>query len=549
MMQMARNKSILSKLTLICLILGKMSVAEAAEKYQSHQYSPSALLTSTHLHELSRMMGPKQKLHVRVQQEYMGYPVWGGDAVWHIANAHALKKAPLSMLSQKKVTLSGNLYQSLDQDLRDNPAAIFTAEQAAKAKQAMLVAYEQKIGKKVEASQQQAEAMVYVDKDNRAHFAYKVSFFVEPIAEGLTPTLPTYLVDAKTLQIFEEWNDLHTATVDKVLAGGYGGNTKTGQFTYDGSTGNLPALNITRDAATQTCYLENDIARVKRRRMSGLGNIVVMSYPCATRDPKHNNVYWNDLYDQTGTAYSPANDVLYISDVVHDMFQDWYHAPVIAINGEPRAITFVLHYTMSNAIYAGGVLSVGDGLSGTFHPFSTRDIITHEMSHGFTDQYSKLVYSGQSGGINESFSDLTAKALQFYLTGTNDWNFAADVMVQKGDLALRYMDRPSKDCEGRSRRLRCSVDSMQEYKAGMDPHQSAAIFNQVFYLWATSPGWDTRRVHHVAVTANMHYWTSKSTFSEAACGMLSAAQDLGYSTAAPISAFQKVGVDITSCTL
>ena len=33
----------------------------------------------------------------------------------------------------------------------------------------------------------------------------------------------------------------------------------------------------------------------------------------------------------------------------------------------------------------------------------------HEVSHGFTEQNSGLVYSGQSGGINEAFSDMAGK--------------------------------------------------------------------------------------------------------------------------------------------
>ena len=50
-------------------------------------------------------------------------------------------------------------------------------------------------------------------------------------------------------------------------------------------------------------------------------------------------------------------------------------------------------------------MSFGDGGS-TFHPLASLDVSAHEVSRGFTEQNSALVYSGQSGGMNEAYSDI-----------------------------------------------------------------------------------------------------------------------------------------------
>ena len=58
-----------------------------------------------------------------------------------------------------------------------------------------------------------------------------------------------------------------------------------------------------------------------------------------------------------------------------------------------------------NAFWNGEAIHIGDGCS-TFHPLSSIDVVAHEVAHGFTTYTSGLVYSSQSGGMNEAFSDM-----------------------------------------------------------------------------------------------------------------------------------------------
>ncbi len=87
-----------------------------------------------------------------------------------------------------------------------------------------------------------------------------------------------------------------------------------------------------------------------------------------------------------------------------------------------NALTFQLvmrtHYSASyeNAFWDGATMSFGDGAS-TFYPLVNADVSGHEVSHGFTEQHSNLTYSGQSGGMNEAFSDMGGEATEYLLEG------------------------------------------------------------------------------------------------------------------------------------
>ena len=48
------------------------------------------------------------------------------------------------------------------------------------------------------------------------------------------------------------------------------------------------------------------------------------------------------------------------------------------------------------------------------------DVAGHEMSHGVTSRTAKLVYSGESGGLNEATSDIFGTAVRFYAKNASD---------------------------------------------------------------------------------------------------------------------------------
>jgi hypothetical protein len=76
----------------------------------------------------------------------------------------------------------------------------------------------------------------------------------------------------------------------------------------------------------------------------------------------------------------------------------------------------------------------------------------------------------------------------------------------------------------------------------MDVHYSSGVYNKAFYLLATKTGWTTKKAFQVFARANDLYWTASSTFNQGACGVETAATDLGFVKADVTAAFTSVGV-------
>ena len=87
-----------------------------------------------------------------------------------------------------------------------------------------------------------------------------------------------------------------------------------------------------------------------------------------------------------------------------------------------------------------------------------------------------------------------------------------------------------------------SIDNASNYTSGMDVHYSSGVYNKAFYLLATKAGWDTQKAFQVFARANRCYWTPSSTFNQGACGVETAATDLGFTKADVTAAFTSVGV-------
>ncbi|XP_070194508.1 elastase-like isoform X2 [Littorina saxatilis] len=88
--------------------------------------------------------------------------------------------------------------------------------------------------------------------------------------------------------------------------------------------------------------------------------------------------------------------LFYFGDSTGALYEQWY-APRLRI-----------HYSRcyQNAFWNGRDMTFGDGCS-ALYPLVSQDVVAHELGHGITDRYSDLYYSGQSGGINEAFSDMS----------------------------------------------------------------------------------------------------------------------------------------------
>ncbi len=509
---------------------------------------------ASNIQEVKRNVDMNKTLHVRVQQTYAGYPVFGADAVVHIPNGAKFKNAPslssMMSIAKNEGTMNGQFYQGISADLASTPVSLLLGAQAQKAINKIVTDYQHQVGAQVTAKDQQAKMLVFIDKSNKAHWAYEVSFSVDPVKAGDLPSKPVMIVDAKTFEVYAQWNDIRTIENNaSVTGGGFGGNIRMGKLSYDGLTGDLHYANypISRDASTNKCSLTNTDVTVKNYRGGK-----VMTFQCDAADQSHNGVFWAADGDKVNDGYSPMDDAMFAGMVLKEMYKNWYNVPVLVESDgkggtRPMMLNMIVHDPIDNAFWDGRQMTFGDGVS-MFYPLTSLGVGAHEVSHGFTQQNSNLSYYGQSGGMNEAFSDMAAQGAEYFAYGNNSWQIGPEIFKQAGQ-ALRYMDQPSKDCRGKKPGNWCSIDKVSQYYDGLDVHFSSGIYNRVFYLMgsATDAGWDTRKAFNVMVQANQNYWVPSTSFASGACDVISATNDLKYDVNTVKKAFADVGIDTSSC--
>ncbi len=419
----------------------------------------------------------------RMSQYFKGIPVWGHSVTAEISS--------MGILHQ----VSGKFTHNIASDITSVAPLIDRAN--IKLRHRKMNADENN-----DIAHHKADLVIYIHND-KAHLAYATDYVVY----GKLPRRPTAIIDANDGRVLVEYDGL--ATNDAM---GPGGNEKTGPYYYGNDYGFLDV--------SSNCEMDNtNVTTIDMNHATTGGSVHQFTCP-------------ENLYKEINGSYSALNDAHYFGGVVFDMYQDWFNtAPLIFKLG------MRVHYDTDyeNAFWDGQQMTFGDGLD-KFHPLVSLDVVSHEVSHGFTEQNSGLAYFSQSGGMNESFSDVMGELAKNYMRGTNDWHVGKDIFKAQG--ALRYMDNPPLDGE--------SIDHASDFHAFMNVHHSSGVFNKAFYLLTNTPGWDIRMAGETYVVANQLYWWAGSSFEEGACGVYTAANDLGYDLDDVENAFAEVG--ITMCT-
>jgi len=190
-------------------------------------------------------------------------------------------------------------------------------------------------------------------------------------------------------------------------------------------------------------------------------------------------------------------------------------------------------------------MSYGDGDNSTW-PLVAIDVAGHEMSHGVTSRTANLTYSGESGGLNESTSDIFGSMVEFYAKNpaeTPDY-LIGERLSRNGDGPLRTMIQPSTDGS--------SADCWYADVGKLDVHYSSGVGNHFYFMLAqgsqsadfphskTCQEGDTRVATGDAVVKGVGrakaekiwyralsvYMTSSTTYHDARVASLAAAADL-----------------------
>lgn len=83
---------------------------------------------------------------------------------------------------------------------------------------------------------------------------------------------------------------------------------------------------------------------------------------------------------------------------------------------------------VDNAYWDGGAMNFGTRSTGAPGGVTGIDVTGHELTHGVTQFTSNLNYSGESGAMNESMSDIMGKSVQFWSKpGDINWSLSNDM--------------------------------------------------------------------------------------------------------------------------
>ncbi|MGW3732429.1 M4 family metallopeptidase [Streptomyces sp. NPDC005148] len=371
--------------------------------------------------------------HTRYERTFNGLPVLGGDLVVQQSKAgetESVTKASKASSAQLK--------------------AVDTAADVAPAKaESQALGAAKAAGSKKTVADRAPRKVVWMAQ-GKPQLAYET--VVGGLQDDGTPNELHVITDASTGAKLYEWQAIETGT----------GNTQySGQVTL----GTAPSYTLT------------DTTR---------GN--------------HKTYNLNHGTSGTGTLFSGSDDIwgngnptnveTAAADAHYGAAETWdYYKNVqgrTGIRGDGVGAYSRVHYGNNyvNAFWDDSCfcMTYGDG-SGNAAPLTSLDVAAHEMTHGVTSATAGLVYSGESGGLNEATSDIMAAAVEFYsnnATDVGDYLVGEKIDINGDGTPLRYMDKPSKDG--------ASKDAWYSGIGGVDVHYSSGPANHFFYLLSEGSG-------------------------------------------------------------
>lgn len=182
-----------------------------------------------------------------------------------------------------------------------------------------------------------------------------------------------------------------------------------------------------------------------------------------------------------------ADDAFDLSGYVRDYFKETFL--LNSLDGKGMQIISNVHYgkDYNNAFWDGDEITYGDGDGIQFLNFSGGiDVVGHELAHGVTQFLGNLEYKGQSGALNEHFSDVFATIIkQKYLNQDilkADWLIGDTVVTTDfPGKAIRSLKAP-----GTANEFDRQPDHMDHYYDGASDnygvHINSGIPNKAFYL-------------------------------------------------------------------
>ena len=462
---------------------------------------------------------PYNNTHVRIDQNYKGLQVIGGELVAHFKSDGTLK------------AVNGYYLPYLDLDV--NPVVI--------PELAVGIAEEDLMTFFGEAKPDQPELVVFPWMGEN-YLAWRMFLYSDtPMGRW------EYFIDAKTGEVIYKANRIMEAN--------------------DIGTG-TSVMGLTRDHIdtdyTGSTYQARDYTRQLNNNPHGHDgempdghyiqcNIAGGSLPGSIATDADN--VWGTTEDQR-----PVVDGQVYTCAVYDYLLSHFGRNSYDNNGANMLIS-VNYYAEgdNNAYWNGSQIVIWSWGSGWRSLASCPDVIAHEWGHAVTETTSGLAYQLESGALNEAFSDMIGAAFEWAndTLDVPDWGMGEN--GRETGVPFRSMDEPhtygDPDYYGTSDPYWYDVEgcSPSYYNDYCGVHTNSGVGNKWFFLLSdggthhsiTVTGIEPENAISVAYQANAYYWTTNSTYAEAALGTISAALDLdpsGNWASSAAAAWNAVGV-------
>ncbi|EWS99719.1 peptidase [Intrasporangium oryzae NRRL B-24470] len=422
--------------------------------------------------------------HVRYERTLNGLRVIGGDFITHKDASGTVRSVTWNL--RKDVT----------------PATMTPTVSRATAQRAALAA------SKANGEKASAGELVVYQGAKAPVLAYEV--VTEGVTSDQTPSRLHTIVDATTGATLTSWDDIKEGTGTGIFVGNVSLATSgsSGSYTMRDTHGNYATDLNQATSGTGTTFTDAD------------------------------DVWGNGLQSNRQSA---AVDAHYGAGKTYDYYNTQLGRAGIWNNGTGARSR--VHYGQNyvNAFWDGTQMTYGDGANNAA-PLVELDVAGHEMSHGVTENTANLTYSGESGGLNESTSDIFGTAVEWYTNNPNDvpdYLIGEEINLNGNGTPLRYMDKPSKDGS--------SKDCWSSTLGSLDPHYSSGPLNHWYYLASEGSGaktingvsYNSPTCNGATVTGISHlkvekiwyrtlstYLTSSSNYAAARTGVIKAAKDL-----------------------
>lgn len=198
-------------------------------------------------------------------------------------------------------------------------------------------------------------------------------------------------------------------------------------------------------------------------------------------------------------------------------------------NGAGAILRSYVHYSVNyvNAFWDGSRMTYGDGNGGNITPLVTLDICGHEVAHGVTQFTAGLIYAGESGALNESFSDIFGEMVEEHGAGSHNWRIGDEIGI-----LIRDMSNPNAtNCP--------DTYGGQFWFPGGGVHTNSGVQNKWFFILTNGEsstndlgnqycvsGLGSQKAGAIAFRNLSVYLNPSSNYAAARTGAINAARDL-----------------------